>query len=113
MRRALMFTPPDRVDEAIALLTRARDLVAKQDGWCQGRLGDAEGRVSATGALRRCDPEDWLWHGVAVEMGHALPGGWEYLDRYEADPGRTQADVVAAFDGEIARRQNGDSRTPP
>ena len=104
-RRALMATPPDQWPAAIELLKRARELVARPGGWCGPHGRDEKGAVSATFALMDSDPENWLWHAVSVEMGHALPDDWHYLDRFEAAPGRTQADVVEAFDREIARRE--------
>jgi len=101
----------ERVEAAIAVLARARDLIADEPGWCKRAL--ARGwldipapvqsafarRFCAIGAIQRAAKELGLPFkdaGGALEWQTARP-----IPDWNDDPRRTHADVVAAFDAAI------------
>lgn len=93
----------------IAILHAARARVAS--GWCQGNAAMRDGTLCmfddanqwcASGALyaaRRATGEREAWHRGAVFLRQAI--GSE-ITRWNDRQGRTQAEVVAAFDRAIA-----------
>jgi hypothetical protein len=94
----------------VEILERARDRVAK--GWCQGRFGDHE-RCCALGALRigagAVSPEDWPDDFEGESKARRLvrkvvfgTPGEAGLPHWNDTEGRTQQEVIAAFDAAIA-----------
>jgi hypothetical protein len=102
---------PECVGDTLAVLARARALLADEQRWCRGSFARSwiipvrprsafARRFCALGAIMRAGRE----LGIPVEDArNALE--WQTIrpvPNWNDDPRRTHADVIAAFDGAIA-----------
>ena len=71
------------LDEAMTLLLRGRERIARPRGWCKGRLCKGDGidnaAFCAVGAIfvqddgRRPEPENTTWKAAVASLADALP----------------------------------------
>lgn len=88
--------------EAIRALTAARDKVAV--AWCQNEGRAPGGSVCAAAALVEnvnLEPDDMITNNIAW-LAFVKAIGTRNIFKWNDTPGRTQAEVVAAFDRAIA-----------
>jgi hypothetical protein len=90
-----------RVVNAVAgKLREARALIER--GWCQWHMSTADGCVCIRGALLNTFTEDEeAEERQADALLHKATGFGGYLGDWNDTPGRTQAEVLAAFDKAI------------
>lgn len=81
----------DKLREAKALIER---------GWCQGRMATGDGRVCIRGAILGAFTEEAEERRADALLKKAA-GFSGYLGDWNDLPGRTQAEVLAAFDKAI------------
>lgn len=86
----------------VDVLKKARELVARPGGWCQGDVfgGDACCALGATSSVVSDDGDDGPASDAEDILRKAI--GTNRLADWNDAPGRTQAEVVAAFDKAIA-----------
>jgi hypothetical protein len=102
---------PETVGNTLAVLVRARVLLADEQRWCQRSFARSwlkmpvppqsalAGRFCAIGAIMRAGRELGLPYQdacIALEWQTARP-----IEDWNDDPQRTHADVIATFDGAV------------
>jgi hypothetical protein len=102
---------PDSIASTIAVLRRARDLVADERRWCGGSFARSwfdvpvlpqmvlARRFCAIGAIMRAGRELQLWTRdacLALQWQTVQP-----VEKWNDAPARTHADVIAAFDAAL------------
>jgi hypothetical protein len=103
---------PERIDAAVAVLARAREIISDERHWCKRSFAVAwldlpvhvgsryARRFCALGAIKRAGRELWL---PVKDAKRALE--WQTVRPvadWNDDKARTHAEVVAAFDAAIA-----------
>lgn len=89
---------------SLEILRRARHLVARPGGWCQGWMQKADGSVCIVGALGlSAGPMGGnLLYDAAALLNRHLGFEGDMLALWNDRPGRAQEEVVALFDAVIA-----------
>lgn len=90
----------------IEILRKARAMVARPNGWCQGRYGTAE-RCCMIGALNLASGSEAQINGESPERERAIDlltkvTKADFLSTWNDAGRRTQGQVVAAFTRAIA-----------
>jgi hypothetical protein len=86
---------------AIETLRKGRVLI-ETHGLARGHFQDHEGKLCTVGAVTRQGRIDHLWIDEALEyLARAISADLEAIAAWNDAPGRTQADVLAAFDKAI------------
>jgi hypothetical protein len=103
---------PEYISDALAVLARARELIADEDRWCRRSFARSWLNIPVpvqSVAARRFCAMGAIMHagrklGVRVEEARNVLE-WQIarpIEQWNDDPVRTHAEVVAAFDGAIA-----------
>ena len=107
------------MSDTAQILKNARALVAR--GWCQGHYAERENgetcdlvsgeavRWCAEGAIHNATfgAKHWIWREVNDAFCKA--SDTDHIPSFNDAPGRTQADVLAAFDRAIAAAEKSDA----
>jgi hypothetical protein len=103
---------PEYISDALAVLARARELIADEDRWCRRSFARSWLNIPVpvqSVAARRFCTIGAIMHagrklGVRIEEARNVLE-WHIarpIEQWNDDPERTHAEVIAAFDGAIA-----------